>query len=115
MTRVTLDLHTRHPSEYTPDEHFRRRLEEAARQVVAWFPESTHGSITMTGPDGRQYTAYAKDEGRGYLSVWIRPGGAVEPELAERDRLVLALERIEEEQGKRKRRPKEPDPRIWNR
>lgn len=94
-------------------EEFRSRLEAAARQVVAWYPESTHGSITMIGPDGHQYTAYAKRERPGYSSVWIRQGGGVEPEELERDRLVIAMERIEEEQGKRKRPAREPDPRIW--
>jgi hypothetical protein len=94
-------------------EEFRARLEAAARRLVAWHPESTHGSITMLGPDGRQYTAYAKDEGPGYMSVWIREGGGVEPDTSERDRLVVAMEEVEAQRGKRKRQQKEPDPRIW--
>lgn len=83
------------------------------RQVIAWYPEEvTHACITLQHPDGRTMTAYAKHEGPGYVSDWIREEPGVEPQEGERDPLTAAWlertraarERKAELDEKRKRR-----------
>lgn len=88
---------------------FLTRLEAMVRQAIAWNPEASHASVSATGPDQRAYTAYAKREGPGDLSTWIRPGGTVEPLEHERDRYVVAQEKMRP----RPMRPPKTDPRIW--
>lgn len=103
----------RAPHEEHPQiESFRARLLATVRHAIAWHPELTHASISAQGPDGATYTAFAKKEGKGEVSAWIRDGGVVEPEQYERDRTVVAQEEIGE---RRAPRAKKVDPRIFGR
>jgi hypothetical protein len=78
-----------------PDELFRRLLNAQVRDLLAWRPkEVTHASVTAVHPEtGEAWTAYGKRERPGDLSVWVRQGGGVEPEKAERNLDLVARER----------------------
>jgi hypothetical protein len=115
MTRTRIpDLRTSAvPPAEDPAAAFRARLLDAARQSLAWHSELSHASVSGRDPDGRMLAAYAKREGPGYVSAWIREGGETEPEQHERDPGYVVLERIELARAKVVRKKREPDPRVW--
>lgn len=92
--------------ERTADEEFRHFLRSEVRGILAWRPEALrYASVTGVHPEtGLLYTAYAKYEGPGDISVWIREGAGVEPAQEACSRTVVAAERIAQEEAARKRR-----------
>ena len=87
----------------TPEERWRRELEMKARELLAWYPDLTHASCTAISWDGRVMTAYAKREGPGDITAWLREEVGVEPERYERDPVIVAREKWETKAKERKR------------
>lgn len=101
------------PDPRSPERQWRDNVELMVREVVARYPGVvTHASITVQHPDGRPRTAYARYEGPGYVSFWIREESGEDPvegELGPADTAWVEGRRREREReerlaGRRKRR-----------
>jgi hypothetical protein len=72
------------PDPRPAEQRWRDELLRKVREVLALSPDLSHASITTATPALQVVTAYAKREGPGNISAWIRETGGVEPAATER-------------------------------
>ena len=77
----------------SPEERWRDDLLLRVREILAWYPSLTHASITTVDASGARVTAYARREGPGYVSSWLRRVDGLDPDESERCHLPASTRR----------------------